>query len=117
MRKTKTATSIGLFISAFVLLNACVHDVAKPNTDGPFFPEVKQIIQANCVSCHSPGGEGLPVILTSTDNIVELAASIKAATIDPASPRNKRMPLGGELSEHDKSIIQKWFDKGGKASD
>jgi len=59
----------------------------------------------------------MPVTLTTDDNIVALAASIKAATIDPASPRNKRMPQGGELSDADKATIQKWYDKGGKATD
>ena len=102
---------------AIIMLSACVHDVANPVEDSAYFPKVKQIIEVNCISCHSPGGEGLPVNLTTDDNIVALAASIKAATIDPASPRNKRMPLGGKLSEQDKSIIQKWFDKGGKATD
>ena len=79
--------------------------------------EPQQIIEANCLTCHAPGGQGMPVILTTDDNIVALAASIKAATIDPVSPQNKRMPQDGELSEADKAVIQKWYDKGGKATD
>lgn len=59
----------------------------------------------------------MPTNLTTDANIAALAAAIKAATIDPASPRNKRMPQGGELSAADKAVIQQWFDKGGKISD
>jgi len=98
-------------------LYSCTHDATPPQDNGPYFPKVKQIIAANCLTCHSPGGQGMPVNLTIDDNIVALAATIKAATIDPASPQNKRMPQGGELSDADKAIIQKWYDKGGKATD
>ncbi len=101
----------GLFIFGI----ACKHEAAPPAT--VYFPQVKQIIQANCISCHSPGGQGLPVILTTDENIVALSASIKAAVIDPINPRNRRMPLGSELSDADKTVIQKWFDKGGTATD
>ena len=101
---------IAIFIS-------CKHDTTTPQDNDSYFPKVKQIIAANCLTCHSPGGQGMPVILTTDDNIVALSAQIKAATIDPASPQNKRMPQGGELSDADKSVIQKWYDKGGKATD
>jgi len=82
-----------------------------------YFPKVKEIIQSNCVSCHSPGGQGMPVVFETDEDIASRAAAIKAATIDPASPLNKRMPLGGELSPADKDVILKWFEKGGKATD
>ncbi len=97
-------------------LSSCTNSSVMPNTEA-YFPQVRVIVQQNCVSCHSPGGMGLPTMLTTDANIAALAAAIKAATIDPASPRNKRMPQGGELSAADKAIIQKWFDKGGKISD
>lgn len=118
MNTIKWITAACFTVAACIVFYSCSHDAAPPAQDkGPYFPEVKQIIANNCLTCHSPGGQGMPVDLTVDDNIVALAATIKAAVIDPASPRNKRMPQGGELSDADKAIIQKWYDKGGKATD
>ena len=82
-----------------------------------YFPQVKNIIQANCITCHQPSGQGMPLFFTSDANIVANAARIKAAVADPATPMNKHMPLGGQLSDADINIIVKWFAKGGKAND
>jgi uncharacterized membrane protein len=117
MRILKCVTAACCTIACTAIFFSCKHDVTTPQDNGLYFPKVKQIIAANCLTCHSPGGQGLPVILTTDDDIMALAASIKAATIDPASPQNKRMPLGGELSDSAKATIQKWYDKGGKATD
>jgi hypothetical protein len=85
-----------------------------------YFPQVKSIIQTNYVSCHSLSGsgspKGLPTLLETDDEIVAAASNIKAATIDPVSLFNKRMPYGGELSESDKNIILKWSQAGALAS-
>lgn len=108
--------TIGCLALVVCSLSSCTNSAVTPGTE-TYFPQVRVIVQQNCVSCHSPGGMGLPTMLTTDANIAALAAAIKAATIDPASPRNKRMPQGGELSDADKAIIQKWFDKGGKISD
>lgn len=59
----------------------------------------------------------MPVFLTTDAEIVSLAGSIKAAVIDPVTPFNKRMPLGGHLSDADTTIIGRWYAKGGKATD
>jgi uncharacterized membrane protein len=105
-------------ISLAVVYAACTNDKAV-NTPQPgvYFPKVKAIIQANCITCHQPGGEGMPLFFTSDAKIVASAANIKAATIDPVSPRNKRMPLGGNLSAADTTAIGRWFAKGGKTTD
>ena len=90
-------------------------DVITPSV---YFPEVKTIIQQNCISCHFyPEGQGLPIVLTEDSDIVNYAAAIKAATCDPSSPQNKHMPLGGDLSDEDKITITNWFANGGTASD
>ena len=118
MNTLKCVANLCCIIACMVVLYSCSHDAApSPQDNGPYFSKVKQIIANNCLTCHSPGRQGMPVDLTIDDNIVALAASIKSATIDPASPQNKRMPQGGELSDADKAIIQKWFDMGGKATD
>ncbi|QEC68657.1 hypothetical protein FRZ67_15570 [Panacibacter ginsenosidivorans] len=108
----KMITALSVIFAATVFIISCKHDAMAPQTT-LLFPKVKAIIQANCVECHSPGGQGLPVNLTSDDAIVQDAALIKAATVDPASPRNRRMPPNGDLPEADKTIIAQWFEEGG----
>jgi uncharacterized membrane protein len=105
---------LALFIALIALvILACKKDPVEEL----FFPKVKTIIQANCVSCHTLGGLGLPIVFETDEDIASRAATIKAATIDPVSPFNKRMPQVGELTQAEKDIIQKWFDKGGRTTD
>ena len=99
------------------LIASCSKQAPDPTGQGPYFPQVKEIIQQNCLGCHIQGGQGMPVILTDDSAIVQYAASIKAATIDPVSPVNKRMPPDSELSEADKTIIGNWFELGGTEFD
>ncbi len=118
MRALKCVTAACCAFACTAIFFSCKHDVTTPpQENGLYFTKVKQIIAANCLTCHSQGGQGMHVILTNDDDIVALAASIKATTINPPSPRNKRMPQGGELPDRDKSTIQKWYDKGSKATD
>lgn len=104
-----------LAILFFLGILACQKDPAP--SDGPYFPKVKTIIQTNCVSCHSPGGQGLPVVFETDEDIASRAASIKSTTIDPVSPQNRRMPEKAELSQTDKDVILKWWEKGGRVTD
>lgn len=103
-----------------VAVAAMVTSCANKSVDNPtsaYFPKVKTIIETNCITCHQPGGQGMPLFFTSDDNIVANAARIKSAVADPISPQNKRMPLGGSLSAADIDVIVKWNAKGGKATD
>ena len=103
------------FVSGIIAISSCNKtDVVKSDL---YFPRVKTIIQQNCISCHYQGGQGMPVILTEDSDIVNYAASIKAATCDTPTFFNKRMPFGGELSDADKATITNWFEKGGTATD
>jgi uncharacterized membrane protein len=111
---TKIAVLLTTTITGVALVS-CKHDSVQPQST-LLFPKVKAIIQTNCLACHVPGGQGMPVFLNSDDNIVQLAGSIKHATVDPAGPQNPRMPLGGELSDADKKIITDWYAGGGTAS-
>lgn len=109
MKKVTVIFSVAVLIVSVI---SCKHDAVTPQSN-LLFPKVKSIIQTNCIECHSPGGQGMPLFLTTDDEIVQNAALIKHATVDPASPMNKRMPLGGELSQSDKDIITDWFNAGG----
>jgi uncharacterized membrane protein len=112
---TKIASAASLLIYAVAIIS-CRYDAITQPQSNLLFPKVKTIIQTNCLGCHSPGGEGMPVVLTTDDDIVQLAESIKHATVDPVSPRNRRMPPTGDLSEEDKNTIAEWFEGGGTAA-
>ncbi|MBK9732038.1 MAG: hypothetical protein IPO83_12270 [Chitinophagaceae bacterium] len=104
-----------LFI--MLILSSCKKESTNPADNGPYFSQVKTIVDQHCVSCHYQGGQGMPVILTEDSDIVNNAANIKSATIDTPSWFNKRMPPDGELSDADKTTIQNWFDNGGQIDD
>ena len=110
---TKNVLIVVSLITSIAVLISCRHDSVTQPDSGLLFPKVKAIIQANCLGCHSPGGEGMPVVLATDDNIVALAEAIKKATVDPVSPMNRRMPLTGDLSDADKNIIAAWYQGGG----
>lgn len=105
---------------AVIGFTSCSDQAAAPAPKGPYFAQVKTIVQNNCISCHSQNGtgspKGLPVLLETDDEIVQLSAQIKAATCDPVTIRNKRMPYGGELSSTEKQIIINWVNAGGTAA-
>ncbi|MHB1312905.1 MAG: hypothetical protein ACYC3L_12890 [Gemmatimonadaceae bacterium] len=109
------------FVVALASVAGCQGQSVSAPASGPYFPQVRAIVQANCTSCHTAAGtgepRGLPVMFETDQQIADLSAAIKAATIDPVSPRNKRMPYGGELSAADKDIILKWYNKGGRVTD
>lgn len=95
-------------------LTACSKsDSTPPITHRTYFPQVRTIIQNNCIGCHSPGGIGMPVVLNTDTLIVQYAAAIKAAVNDPVSPTNHRMPLGGTLPDADITTIVNWYNAGG----
>lgn len=65
--------------------------------------DVKAIIDANCVSCHSPGAQALTnynQVKTNIDNIID---RISRPTGDPL-----KMPQGGSLSPAQINIITQW---------
>ena len=111
MKKMMIVLPAAILVSASLI--SCKHDAVTTPQSTLLFPKMKAIVEANCIECHSPGGQGLPVMLTTDDEIVQLAEAIKSATVDPASPRNRRMPPNGDLPDADKNIIAQWFAGGG----
>ncbi|OCK51859.1 hypothetical protein BA768_15230 [Chryseobacterium sp. CBo1] len=69
--------------------------------------DVKPIIEANCISCHSPGGPASFQPWTSynqvKNNIDKIIDRINRPTGDP-----QKMPQGGSLSPSQISIFTKW---------
>jgi uncharacterized membrane protein len=79
------------------------------STAGPQFTAVKQLIQANCVSCHAPGGQQPNPNFTIDCNIVQNAALINTRVVVQGT-----MPPTGPLSQTDKDKITTWINGGGK---
>jgi hypothetical protein len=79
------------------------------STPGPQFTAVKQLIQANCVSCHAPGGQQPNPNFTVDCNIVQFAALINTRVVVQGT-----MPPTGPLSQTDKNKITAWINGGGK---
>jgi Cytochrome C oxidase, cbb3-type, subunit III len=79
------------------------------STPGPQFTEVKQLIQANCVSCHAPGGQQPNPNFTVDCNIVQFATLINTRVVVLGT-----MPPTGPLSQTDKNKITTWINGGGK---
>jgi uncharacterized membrane protein len=119
--KTKCMKKSFLVVWTFLYCMSCTKSSSPPTDNGPYFPKVKQIIRDHCITCHAPGGPGMPTNFTVEANIISLAGQIKAAVADPVSPTNRRMPPlvdpGSGLSEEEKSIIVKWYQKGGSVTD
>jgi Cytochrome C oxidase, cbb3-type, subunit III len=79
------------------------------STPGPEFTAVKQLIQANCVSCHAPGGQQPNPNFTVDCNIVQFATLINTRVVVQGT-----MPPTGPLSQTDKNKITAWINGGGK---
>lgn len=106
-----------LFI-LIVLLNSCdsrtyeeISDNIPITTTVKYASDVKPIIEANCIVCHSAGGSAAfqpwtryDQVKTHIDNILD---RIQRPNGDP-----QKMPQGGALSQPNIDIIKKWKSDG-----
>ena len=84
---------------------------------GPFFAAVKQLIQNNCISCHSGGAAGGGRDWSVDCNVVANQNLIKTRAVDQAGTATQ-MPQGGPaLSAADQKKITDWIAAGGKYTD
>ncbi|MDQ0592751.1 mono/diheme cytochrome c family protein [Chryseobacterium ginsenosidimutans] len=101
-------------ISSAIVLVACesrTYEEISDNTPVPeqvtYTKDVKPIIDANCISCHAPGGAASFQPWTSYDqvknNIDKIIDRIGRPTGDP-----QKMPQGGSLSPSQINIFTKW---------
>jgi mono/diheme cytochrome c family protein len=97
-------------ISSAVLWVACesrtyeeVSDKTPIADQVTYSNDVKPIIEANCVSCHSPGAQALTNYTQVKNNIDNIINRIGRPNGDPL-----KMPQGGSLSPSQINIITKW---------
>ncbi len=101
-------------ISSAVILTACesrtyedISDHTPVTEQVTYNKDVKPIIEANCVSCHSPGALALTDYNQVKNNIDNIIDRISRPNGDPA-----KMPQGGSLSPVQINIITKWKTTG-----
>lgn len=101
-------------ISSAVLWVACegrtyeeISDKTPIAEQVTYTKDVKPIIDANCVSCHSPGAQALTNYNQVKNNIDNIIDRIGRPTGDPL-----KMPQGGSLSPSQINIITKWKTDG-----
>ncbi|MEC3877720.1 c-type cytochrome [Chryseobacterium salviniae] len=101
-------------ISSAILLIACesrTYEEISDNTpvaeNVTYNKDVKAIIDANCVSCHSPGVLALTNYTEVKNNIDNIIDRISRPNGDPL-----KMPQGGSLSPSQINIITKWKTDG-----
>lgn len=97
-------------ISSAVVLTACESRTYEEISDNTpiadvvtYNKDVKPIMEANCVSCHSPGVQALSNYSQVKANIDNVINRISRANGDPL-----KMPQGGSLSPAQINIITKW---------
>ncbi len=97
-------------LASAVLLMACESRTYEEISDNTpitqvvtYNKDVKAIMDANCVSCHSPGPKDLTNYTQVKTNINNIIDRISRANGDPL-----KMPQGGSLSPAQINIINKW---------
>ena len=129
MRKI-SSTFLSLLLISFFVFNSCSKGGGGDNpptppggggggscatgTKGPLFTAVRDLITANCNSCHNNSIANGGMNWTIDCNIVANKARIKARAVDnnPSS-----MPPTGPLSQTDKDKITAWLNAGGTYND
>jgi mono/diheme cytochrome c family protein len=85
----------------------------NPPTEGTvtYTSNIKSIMDGNCVSCHSPGGENSSVPLQTYAQVSGKASAIKTRIEKPVGDPLV-MPKGGKLSQANIDLINKWIADG-----
>jgi len=90
-------------------------DAGEPSQDAaapvePLFPRVREIIDNNCVGCHSGAMPRGRVSLVADSSVEKFAKRIGARVSEGT------MPPQGPLSAADIATVSAWVDKGGTVS-
>ena len=123
MKKLKTVCSALILTLAVISCSSGGDDSPTPPVTPPVTPptggggtvtytaNIKSIIDANCVSCHSPGGQIGSVPLENYAQVSAKASAIKNRIEKPAGDPLV-MPKGGKLSQANIDLINKWIADG-----
>ncbi len=84
----------------------CILDLCL--SEPSFLECVKPIIDNNCVSCHSYGGDAGFLILTEYNFIIEAQNN----GYDIVNSIKTSMPKDGLMPQENINIVEKWFENG-----
>lgn len=124
MKTTSFRRALALACISAAFLSACSKssdgDPATPpgnntscsGTPGPLFLAVKDVISANCISCHTTNGQASFANFSNNCTIVSQAANIRTRAVVQGN-----MPPTGSLSQSDKDKINAWVAAGGRLTD
>ncbi|WP_415328962.1 c-type cytochrome [Chryseobacterium sp. MMS23-Vi53] len=97
-------------ISSAVVFVACesrtyeeISDATPITEQVTYTKDIKPIIDANCISCHSPGAQALTNYSQVKNNIDNIIDRISRPNGDPG-----KMPQGGSLSPTQINMFTKW---------
>ena len=109
-----------LVLLSFLLIISCKYENIEEKYPPPpvcdtdsvkYSLEVSQIIAANCIGCHSgPNPQG-QLDLSTYDNVMTNAPSIRDRINRPAGASGV-MPEGGKLNDCDLKTFNAWIDAG-----
>jgi hypothetical protein len=108
----------GNYIIGVKDLNGCTNSqtvVVGTASIGPNFTNVRNIIRANCGSCHLNGGNTAGYNFDTDCSIVGYWSQIKGSCVSPYTLR--RMPTSGALSTTLQAQITAWVNAGHKYTD
>jgi mono/diheme cytochrome c family protein len=124
MKKLKPICTILVLVFAVMSCSSGGDDSPTPTVTTPivttptgggetvtYSGNIKAIIDGNCVSCHSPGGENSNVPLQTYAQVSGKASLIKVRIEKPAGDPLV-MPRGGKLSQTNIDLINKWIADG-----
>lgn len=115
--KKLVVTGFSLVIGFSISIVACRKgtpdsSVNCSGTPGPLFTAVKNLMQANCVSCHNPSNMNGGKDWTNHCDIVANKDRIKTRAVDEGT-----MPPTGPLPQSEKDKITAWVNAGGRITD
>jgi len=110
---------VGLVALAGLLVGGCgeKQDPIGPGADiegeVTYGEHIMPILDANCISCHAADKQGAArngaPVGVDCDSYEDAAASADRAN---AQIQSGAMPVGGELSDLERSLFQAWVDQG-----
>lgn len=114
------------FFAAFLLLflaaitqTACFYDNEQDlygngnqcdTTALSYSADIRPILDANCISCHAPGGEQEGSPLVTYDDVVKYTADRNI--VDRTNGTGSLMPPEGKMNDCNVSYIEAWVNAG-----